>query len=112
MTVTLILQVKIGNIVFLKLHTFFLVENRHESLLPKNSHGSPNFDTAAYTIAASLSENLVHDTVIIASVCGQRAGAMIRMHFLAFSSTQPLYKSHEMCHFSNILRVKLRGKMH
>ena len=27
-----------------------LDENRYETLLPKNSHGSPNFDTAAYTI--------------------------------------------------------------
>ena len=29
---------------------FFLVENLSESLLPKNAHGSPNSNTAAYTI--------------------------------------------------------------
>ena len=32
---------------------YFLAENRYESLLPLIAHGSPNFDTAAYTIFLS-----------------------------------------------------------
>ena len=47
-TMTLIRQEKIGNIFFLKQHTF-PQENEYKSLLPKNAHGSPNFDKAACT---------------------------------------------------------------
>ena len=48
-TMTLIRQEKIGNIFFLKQHICFLKKNEYKSLLPKNAHGSPNFDKAACT---------------------------------------------------------------
>ena len=40
---------KKGNILFLKQHILFPLENENTSILPRNAYGSPNFDKVACT---------------------------------------------------------------